>query len=132
MCNVRATYKVTFYVTRSSNQKYMKVWKCEKSIPKKNENKLKIMFDRDLKSWKILMMHRFEKSSLEKYSVYTLTKNPIQCISPKFFTCFSKGCYHVWVAANPMKILLIITVSYLIKISSIKVIFVFAFWWQRQ
>lgn len=44
------------------------------------------MFDRDLKSGKILMMHRFEKSSFEKYSVYTLTENPIQFISPKFFT----------------------------------------------
>ena len=33
-------------------------------------------------------MHRFEKSSFEKYSVYTLTKIPIQCISPKFFTFF--------------------------------------------
>ena len=86
------------------------------------------MFDRDLKSWKILMMHRFEKSSFEKYSVYTLTKNPIQFISPKFFTsCFSKGCNHVWVTANPMKILQIITVSYLIKISSIQVIFVFLY-----
>lgn len=49
MCNVRATYKVTFYVTKNSNHKYMNVWKCKKSnlywnntVLKKNENKLNI------------------------------------------------------------------------------------------